>query len=140
MFTFQSSCPLGWIAIRNSCYKVSYANIIQSAAIAMCRDEGGYLAVITSAAERDAIQSILLSDDDVYFYVDGTDAELEGTWKTQTGETMQDVPFQVPSGKFWQEPGGGSSENCLKMDTNQFSDIECDYITSGALCELNLNY
>jgi len=109
----------------------------------MCRDEGGYLAVITSAAERDAIQSILLSDDDVYFYVDGTDVELEGTWKTQTGETMQNVPFQVPSGAElygWSEPDGGSSENCLKMDITQFADIGCDYIASGALCELSLDY
>jgi len=107
----------------------------------MCRDEGGYLAVITGAAERDAIQSVLLLDEDVFFYVDGSDAELEGTWKTQTGETMQSVPFQVPSGwTWWTEPGGGSSENCLKMDINQFSDIMCDFIASGALCELSLDY
>jgi len=131
---------VGWTAISNSCYKVSYANIIQSAAYAMCRDEGGYLAVVTSTAERDTIQSLLGLKDSVYLYVDGTDAELEGTWKTQTGETIQNVPFQVPSGGFWKEPGGNSSENCLKMDINQFSDIECDYTTSGALCELNLDY
>jgi len=106
----------------------------------MCRDEGGYLAVITGAAERDAIQSVLLLDEDVFFFVDGSDVELEGTWKTQTGETIQNVPFQVPSWGFWKEPGGGSSENCLKMDINQFSDIECDYIAGGALCELNLDY
>jgi len=118
---------------------ISNGSMNKAAAIKRCRDEGGFLAVITSAAERDAIQSVLLSVNDVYFYVDGSDAEMEGTWTTQTGETIQNVPFQVPSGGFWREPDGGSSENCLKMDINQFSDIGCEYITSGALCELKLD-
>jgi len=118
---------------------VSNGSMDKAAAIESCRVEGGYLAVVTSAAERDSIRSVLLSVDDFYVYVDGSDAELEGTWKTQTGETIQNVPFQVPSGAMWSEPDGGSSENCIKMDTNQFADIGCGFITSGALCELKLD-
>jgi len=105
----------------------------------MCRDEGGFLAVVTSAAERDAIRSALLSVNDLYVYVDGSDAELEGTWKTQTGETMQNLPWQV-GGPSSSEPNGGTAENCLTMDTDQFADIRCDYVTSGALCEQSLDY
>jgi len=138
MFSFQSGCPIGWYAIANSCYMVSNGAMNTATAIVRCRDEGGFLAVVTSAAERDAIRSVLLSVNDLYVNIDGSDAELEGTWKTQTGETMQNLPWQVGPGATWSEPDGGTSENCLTMDTNQFADIRCDYVTSGALCELQL--
>jgi len=121
---------------------VSNGDINKTAAIENCRDEGGFLAVVTSAAERDAIQSVLLLVDEFYVYVDGSDAELEGTWKTQTGETIQNVPWQVPPGaelNGWTEPNGGSSESCLTMDTDTYADIGCDYIASGGLCELKLD-
>ena len=132
---------MGWTAVLDSCYKVSSdANVTKSAAIERCRDEGGFLAVVTSAAERDAIQSLFRSDGSFYVYVDGSDAELEGTWKTQTGETIQSVPFQQPAWFSDTEPNGGSFENCLLMSRGYFGDIHCENIESGALCELSLDY
>jgi len=136
MFTFQ--CPVGWTAFANSCYIVIHANTYnRSHAINICQNEGGFLAVITSAAERDATQSLLSSVAGGYVYVDGTDAEVEGTWKTQTGETIA-IPFEAPAGSGITYPSGGSIYNCLHMNNNELRDYPCRWAIGGALCEMNL--
>jgi len=137
MFTFQ--CPEGWTAIASSCYIALLTTTDSRAtAITMCQNAGGSLAVITDAAERDALRSLLPLVENWLVYVDGTDEALEGTWKTQTGETIQSVPFQGPPGSVDTFPIGGTDRNCLHMSFNQFVDAFCVSTNGGALCEINL--
>jgi len=90
------------------------------------------------ATERDALRSLLPQVENWLVYVDGTDEALEGTWKTQTGETIQSVPFQGPPGSVDTFPIGGTDRNCLHMSFNQFVDAFCVSTNGGALCEINL--
>ena len=65
-------------------YKYFPANVTWDEAFARCREMGGYLATINSAAESKFLSGLILKD--YGGYVGGTDAHKEDDWSWITGE------------------------------------------------------
>jgi len=102
--------------------------MLRNEASETCKSFGGYLAVISDAQEKAAIQEFLtyLGFTGVdRFYVDGSDAETEGVWKTEAGDVMT----------YTENSNDGPGENCLTIRTTLFSDYFCTS-TLFAVCEM----
>jgi len=107
--------------------------VTQSTAQANCHAIGGRLALVSSAQKLDAIQAFILSKlgpkSDVW--VDGSDAAIEGAWRTSTGDIIRYI------GWTGVEPNGGTSENCITLRGKEVKDEGCDRGNKviAALCE-----
>lgn len=80
----EACCPIaGYTEISGSCYK-HYDSLIYTDAQSNCEADGGWLVVITSAAEMSAILSVFSADQP--FFIGLTDAS--SVWAWVNGETF----------------------------------------------------
>lgn len=95
-----------------------------------CREQrGATLALIDSARHFKAIVDHIINNEmKESFWIDGTDSGHEGQWTSREG---QDFPMGTP---FWagfpdyQEPNGGTRENCAQINNGQsfyINDLDC---------------
>jgi hypothetical protein len=87
-----------------------------------CTSLGGSLAQITSAAENDAVRAA------APVWIDLTDAETEGTWKTGsvTASWFNWAPMQ---------PDNANNEDCASLAPDGgWNDLPCTALTA-VLCE-----
>ena len=102
-------------------------------AAAFCRDKGGYLASITSAAEDQFTYSYVRQNGYVSVLFGLTDQETEGVWSWQNGENFGYSNWADG------EPNGGQSEN-YAMYYEAFTDGTWNdgaFDVEGILCEWN---
>ncbi|MEA1880259.1 MAG: lectin-like protein [Campylobacterota bacterium] len=100
-----------------------------------CEKRGLHLATITTEYESIFVESWLSSLKKPYYWIGGTDSEVEGTW-----EWVSNEPWSYEN---WDstEPNNfkGNSENYLQIyrDTGQWNDLENkdDYWHPGIICE-----
>ncbi|XP_068215043.1 uncharacterized protein [Palaemon carinicauda] len=107
-------------------------------------EHGATLAVIDSAQHFKDIVDHIHSKEDLKesFWIDGMDVGHDGHWTTREGENF---PMGTP---FWagfpdyQEPSGGTKENCAHMSNGQrfyINDIDCNS-AYWFICEQANNY
>ena len=128
-------CGVDWSLVYDSCFRLLRGSVTQSTAQNNCIEKGGSLALASSAEELAAVQAFIQSegigpDDGVW--VDGSDAETEGVWRTASGEVM------TYFGWTGDEPNGGTNENCIRLRGDRVYDDGCDVTHKfvAALCEL----
>ena len=131
----QQACGVGWSLVYDSCYRLLPGSVTQPMAQEHCLKEGGSLALVTSAEELAAIQAFIQSKGigpEEGVWVDGSDAKIEGAWRTSSGELM------TYFGWTGVEPNGGTSENCMRLCGESVFDDGCDRADKvvAALCEL----
>jgi len=123
----------GWSKVHQSCYQIIHNVTGRQVASNGCKSLGGYLAIISDDQEKAAIQEFLVSlgftSDTDRFYIDGSDAETEGVWKTENGHVM------TYTGMSGTEPNGGTSPNCMYVKSVLLGDYYCTYIMP-AICEM----
>ena len=126
-------CAIGWARLLGSCYLIIHNVMSRQASSDRCRSLGGYLAVVSDAQETVAIQEFIatLGYNDTLMYIDGSDVEEEGVWKTEAGDVMTYM------GMSGEEPNGNRTENCLVMTHDFVGDIGCTWSPSiSAVCEM----
>ena len=69
-------------------YELFDNNVTWTEAKRICEERGGYLVVITSAAEQSAIVGMLSNGSRGMYRIGATDADTEGKWKWVNGETF----------------------------------------------------
>ena len=92
----------------------------------------GYLATITTTAERDCVKTMMYPGNQ---WVGGIDYYSEGTFRWVDGPEAGS-----PITSFWGdgEPNGGRSENCIVLiSTGVFVDYFCSYLSPAFLIEFN---
>ena len=102
-------------------------------AVAFCKERGGYLASITSAAEDRFAYKLITENGYTSVLFGLTDQKKEGVWKWQNGEAF--------SYSNWadEEPNGGTDEN-YGTYYSAYSDgkwNDCRFDVEGILCEWN---
>ena len=115
-----------------------------STAVTNCNSIGGpgeyLLASLSTSTEFAAVIGAIASAPIVadHFYLDGTDMDVEGVFRTSHGIRLSYTPWQ--SGGFPGSGGGGPTQNCLVgvTDAEMIFDIECTE-TLYYLCEKNLD-
>jgi hypothetical protein len=92
----------------------------------------GYLATITTTAERDCVKTMMYPGNQ---WIGGIDYYSEGTFRWVDGPEAGS-----PITGFWGdgEPNGGRSENCIVLiSTGVFVDYFCSYLSPAFLIEFN---
>ena len=101
----------------------------QSVAQAHCLSHGGRLAVLPSAEEMAAVQAFFQAELSLeYTWVDGSDAEVEGVWRTSDGEVMTYLGWADS------EPNGGTFSNCRAIYDLYAYALSYDYDFTTFLC------
>lgn len=124
----------GWSRVHDSCYRLLRGSMTHSTAKAHCIVNGGRLALISSDEELAAVQAYIKSEGlrpPNITWVDGSDAEKEGVWRTSAGDVMTYL------GWTGVELNGGTNGNCMALYGKDVWDSGCDRadITYSALCE-----
>ncbi len=92
----------------------------------------GYLATITTTAERDCVKSILRATNQ---WIGGIDYYSEGTFRWVDGPEAG-----TPITSFWAsgQPNGGLNENCAVLaGTGEIHDLPCSTLLPAFLIEFN---
>ena len=74
-----------------------------------CRDHGGYLLSIESAAENNFIEGAFSGGD---YWIGGNDLDLEGVFVWDSGNALIFDNWKD------NEPNGHNSENCMRFDSD----------------------
>ena len=103
------ACDNNWIEYEGHCYFRVATGKKWSAARTNCRNLGGYLLEIETAAENTFISNTFPSND---YWIGGNDMAQEGKFVWDSGNAL--------TFKWWRsgEPNGGTGENCIRIDTD----------------------
>ena len=137
-----SECPEGWSKYNSSCYWAVFDQVDWVEANNGCQQlhPAAHLASSGSASENNYIGDLHYETNSYkYFWLGGSDSDEEGNWTWTDG-----TPFNYTK---WSgsEGSGGTSQNCLAMDTyysssynGYWSDFEC-FDSYSYFCEINLD-
>ena len=121
----QILCPSDWETWNGSCYKLTEEKLTWADAGLRCRDMGGEMATPSSKEEND-----YMSKTSDILWINCNDTHTEGQWECQNYGRYSD--WYQP----YNEPGGGTRENCAAMFTpedlrNGWRDVRCSsqYLT-----------
>ncbi|MDY6016055.1 MAG: lectin-like protein, partial [Oscillospiraceae bacterium] len=117
-------------------YALYDTNLSWTSAKAACESMGGHLAVITSSAEQNAINTLISKSTDSTkkgYWIGATDSEKEGTWKWVTGESFG-------SYKYWASGEPNNENNAehymeISMTNKQWNDDANGASNRGFICE-----
>jgi len=124
-------CPQNWSLVYGSCYQIFSMSTNQSVARAHCLSHGRRLAVLASSEEMTAVQAFFQAELSLeYTWLDGSDAQEEGVWRTSDGEVMTFLGWTVG------DPNGGTGETCRVIIDLNVHDITCNYCCGGFLCAM----
>ena len=85
--------------------------------------------MLASAEEMTAVQAFFHGELSLgYTWVDGSDAQEEGVWRTSDGEVMTYL------GWTGQEPNDGAFGNCRVIKELDVYDIGCNYSSGPFIC------
>ncbi|RMX40376.1 hypothetical protein pdam_00017503 [Pocillopora damicornis] len=118
----QISCRVNWTLFNSHCYKYFQDQLRgYSEAKAQCETFGASLATIHSKEESDYLWS-LFSQSGHNVWVGGNDEAVDGSWVWEDGMAWGGFTL-------WDsvEPNGGSSENCLEIQSKngKWNDTPC---------------
>lgn len=123
------ACPNGYVFADQGCYREMSAGAMLTwlEAEAECESDGfGHLVVFETMAEFLAVDAMIPTIAD--YWIGGSDLVVEGTFRS-----VIDTPFTIPA---WQpgQPGGGTLENCLRINMNELATDQCD-VANDYVCE-----
>lgn len=131
----QAACDAGWTQYGASCYRAFSTTTTYSGATSACQGYGGDLATISSVGENAAVVG-LISDTNFYF-IDGTDAAVEGTWRFGPTDSTAMSYFNWAGA----EPDGSTGQNCIALFGSAYTAV-AGYATKWAdhTCTSNTRY
>ncbi|XP_025083875.1 perlucin-like [Pomacea canaliculata] len=135
-----AQCPSGYIHHDQSCYVIPMAEGSWADGMTLCRQLGGQLAVIDTAAEQTFVEGLLKRygagyPNDADFWVGGGDFLVDGDWRWIMKNQAID-----PHVSYW-APGepdnGGGPQGCLRISAAlnyKWESGDCDSV-EYAVCE-----
>ena len=132
-------CPEGWVENENSCYWDVFAAVNWTEANLGCFElhPAAHLAYVESESENNFIES--LRDNELLYWLGGTDSEFEGHWYWNDGSAFEFTDWN--SGEGGQS---GTKEDCLALWStdniyrNTWYDYECSELINY-ICEINIS-
>ena len=124
------------VVYNNHIYKYFDSNMTWSEAEQYCRSIGGHLATITNQDEQDVVAGLVRNGTRMAYWLDGTDAGHEGTWRWVNGE-----PFNYSHWSPIQPDNAGGIEHHLAMfrdngDWNdEYENLRSHIMVMGFVCE-----
>ena len=107
----------------------------KDAAEELCVKEGGILASIKSPTEQTAVDTLLRNHQYSWYWIGASDERDEGTWLWSDGSPLMYNSW-ANYGGYYDEPNGGTWENCAVTSLDGWYDISCDSVIEGAICQV----
>ena len=108
----------------------------KDAAEELCVKEGGILASIKSPIEQTAVDTLLRNQQYSMYWIGASDERDEGTWLWSDGSPLT-YNFWANDGYGWyDEPNGGTWENCAATTPDGWYDISCDSELLDVICQV----
>jgi hypothetical protein len=125
--TTTVSCPAGYTAAGDGCYRLITTTMNQATALTNCQSDGGTLAKIDNATENSVVQTFMGADS----WIGANDITTEGTWQWADGSSLAYSNWN--SG----EPNNsGGNQDCgyIYFSGGKWDDDTCT-VSKRAVCE-----
>jgi len=126
-------CPYGYESRGSSgCYMRGYYTMNKATAMQFCADNGGYLAIITSAEEQAEVVQ-LAREAGGKFWLSLTDSQNEGVYKWGDGTALSYAAWNAG------EPNNANNEDCIEMAAAgewKWNDVKCASSNVKPMCEI----
>lgn len=105
-----SFCDTGWMLFSGSCYSLRRQLKTWHNAMLDCSNNDGYLVRIETVTENEYIKSLARQTSTHDFWIDGTDADVEGSWKYGSTGSILGFTDWYPG-----EPNDDQNQDCAGL-------------------------
>ncbi|XP_063600079.1 macrophage mannose receptor 1-like [Penaeus indicus] len=129
----DQSCPEGYLLVGSQCLMfVTFAEENHREAKQTCHSVSGELLAITTPTQFVHVVNHIYAYGYTgrQFWLDGSDAEMEGNWVTSSGQAVpRGTPFWAAFQDFQQPDNDHGREHCLELSSPEFfylNDVDCE--------------